>query len=153
MSICTYPVIMQRHLTSELHINWDPQSVSNRRTFFVPLAHSTTCLLGWFKNIFLSFLAKLTPLISGSGHKTMISIEKVTVILVKNKRSLRFCYVLRPIPPSFSMHDGHKHFIPKSVKNGHFLARYRKKLLQRPTLILDFTYISLSLSEKTDTFY
>ena len=44
-------------------------------------------------------------------------------------------------------------YITKSVKNGHFLARYRKKLLRRPHLILDFTYISLSVSEKTDAFY
>ena len=44
--------------------------------------------LGWFIIFFLSFIAQLTPLNSGSAYRMMISIKKVRVILVKNKRSL-----------------------------------------------------------------
>ena len=45
------------------------------------------------------------------------------------------------------------HYITKRTKNDHFRASYRKKLLQRPSLISDFTYISLSVSAKIGHFY
>ena len=90
--------------------------------------------LGWFTNF---FPADLTPLNSGSGHKTMISVKKVRVIIVKNRRSLAskfMTFLFRKVPwekpPPYEVN--------KKVQKRTFPAIFSKKVTSKTHLNIGF---------------